>query len=88
MTKEEAINILVPFRNCMVDQYGCPISDAVYALDVAIDELKKTERKTGKWNKDGFCTVCGKEAITEWNDCGGELAFTKFCPNCGARMET
>jgi len=46
------------------------------------------ERKTGKWNKDGFCTVCGKEAITEWNDCGGETAFTKFCPNCGARMET
>jgi len=48
----------------------------------------KTERKTGKWNKDGFCTVCRKEAITEWNDCGGETAFTKFCPNCGARMET
>lgn len=45
------------------------------------------ERKTGKWAMDGFCTVCGEEAITEWNDCGGELAFTKYCPNCGARME-
>ena len=39
MTREEAIAILKPFRDCMVDQHGCPISDAVYALDVALDAL-------------------------------------------------
>ena len=40
MTKNEAIQILKPFRDCMVDQHGCPISDVVYALDVAIKALE------------------------------------------------
>ena len=44
------------------------------------------ERKVGKWI-DGFCSECGEEAVTEWNDCGGELLLTRFCPNCGAKME-
>ena len=57
-------------------------------LNDALDKAPTVEeRKTGKWTMDGFCTVCGEEAITEWNDCGGELAFTKYCPNCGARIE-
>lgn len=43
MTKTEAIEILRPFRDAMVDQHGCPISDAVYALDVAIETLKQPE---------------------------------------------
>ena len=44
MTKTEAIEILQPFRDAMVDQHGCPISDAVYALDVAIETLKQSEQ--------------------------------------------
>lgn len=40
MTKDEAIQILKPFRDCMVDQHGCPISDVVYALDMAIKALE------------------------------------------------
>lgn len=40
MTREEAIKILTPFREAMIDQHGCPISDAVYALDVAIKSLE------------------------------------------------
>ena len=42
--------------------------------------------KRGRWDN-WFCSVCGAEALTEWNDTGGEYAFTKFCPNCGAKME-
>ena len=45
MTKTEAIEILQPFRDAMVDQHGCPISDAVYALDVAIETLKQPEQR-------------------------------------------
>ena len=41
MTRQEAIKLLTPFRNSMVDQYGCPISDVVFALDVAIEALEK-----------------------------------------------
>ena len=41
MTNEEAIQILKPFRDMMVDQHGCPISDAVPALDLAISALSR-----------------------------------------------
>ena len=39
----------------------------------------------GKW-ENGFCSICGEEAITEWNETGGELIESNFCPNCGADM--
>ena len=45
---------------------------------------EEPERR-GRWDN-GFCSVCGAEALTEWNDTGGEYAFTTFCPNCGAQM--
>lgn len=45
MTKTEAIEILQPLRDMMVDQHGCPISDAVYALDWAIETLKQPEQR-------------------------------------------
>lgn len=41
MTNEEAIGLIKPFRDCMVDQHGCPISDVVYALDLAISALSR-----------------------------------------------
>ena len=51
----------------------------------ALNSLPSAERH-GKWDN-GFCSMCGEEALTEWNDTGGEYAFTKFCPNCGAKMD-
>lgn len=54
-------------------------------LGIIVD-TKAEERKKGKWI-DGFCSECHQEAITEWNDRGGEYAFTRYCPNCGARMK-
>lgn len=39
MSNEQAIQILIPMRNMMCDRYGCPISDAVFALDKAIEAL-------------------------------------------------
>lgn len=36
----------------------------------------------GKWNNEGYCTICGKRCIgnnvEEWR--------TDFCPHCGAYM--
>lgn len=48
-------------------------------------QFAQKERKKGKWI-DGFCSECHEEAITEWNECGGEYALTRYCPNCGAEM--
>jgi len=39
MSNSEALEILKPFRDCMTDQNGCPISDVVFALDKAIEAL-------------------------------------------------
>ena len=39
MSNEQAVQILIPMRNLMCDQNGCPISDAVFALDKAIEAL-------------------------------------------------
>ena len=39
MSNEQAVQILITMRNMMCDQYGCPISDAVFALDKAIEAL-------------------------------------------------
>lgn len=45
MNRDEAIEVLEPFKACMYDQHGCPISDVAIALDVAIEALKEPERK-------------------------------------------
>lgn len=36
---------------------------------------------------DGFCSFCREKAITKWTETGGELVYTNFYPNCGAKME-
>ena len=46
MSNEQAVQILIPMRNMMCDQNGCPISDAVFALDKAIEALS-ADRPTG-----------------------------------------
>ena len=43
MNDEQAIKILIPLKNMMRDQHGCPISDAYFALDKAIEALQHSE---------------------------------------------
>ena len=90
MSDEQAVQILKPFRDMMIDQNGCPISDAVFALDKAIVALSKkmptVEERKGKWNK-------VQRTIRPWkafrcSECKHMNEFlADFCPNCGARME-
>ncbi len=65
--------------------YHNPKWCAMQEAKMTIQRLPSAERR-GRWDN-GFCSVCGEEALTEWNDTGGEYAFTTFCPNCGAKME-
>lgn len=82
MTREEAIRVLEPFKACMFDQHGCPISDAAIALDVAIEALN--EQKTGKW-------IQAEDIPTEYavcTNCKGHGEFyMNYCWHCGSRME-
>lgn len=90
MSLEQAIAILIPMRDMMLDQHSRPISDAYYALDKVI---KYVDRR-GRWidgKRMGFdgtfhwfkqCSEClyEREDDTLEKD-------TKYCPNCGAKME-
>ena len=61
-----------------------------------IEQLPPIQPKRGKWIRTGSgslydnykCSECGK--APKW-DCMGDnrwkIAFTGFCPNCGAKME-
>ena len=78
------------FKDCAVNGVG---------IDGIVDALKQlppAEPKRGKWIRTGSgslydhygCSECGK--APKW-DCLGDnrwkIAFTDFCPNCGAKME-
>jgi ribosomal protein S27AE len=92
MSNEQAVQILIPMRNMMCDQNGCPISDAVFALDKAIEALS-ADRPQGEWiiteQDNGHkwthrkCSECGKGVIEPLG-----VSAMKFCPNCGARMKS
>lgn len=92
MSNEQAAQILIPMRNMMCDQNGCPISDAVFALDKAIEALS-TDRPTGMWIGEGDGYTDGSIVYDAWycSECDHceeceELALPNFCPNCGADM--
>lgn len=84
MSNEQAVQLLTSMKDMMYDQYGCPISDAVFALDKAIGALS-VDRPQGKWiieidangNTYGRCSICDMKQYA------GQL---NFCPDCGADM--
>ena len=68
MSNEQAVQILIPMRNMMCDQNGCPISDAVFALDKAIEALS-ADRPQG-W------IPCSERLPREYSDDERVLATT------------
>lgn len=86
MSNEQAVQILIPMRNMMCDQNGCPISDAVFALDKAIEALS-ADRPQGEWifRGDGkaICSDCGKSY--DWDF---EAQYYNYCPECGAEVRS
>ena len=76
--------------------------DMIQRIQAGIKRLPAQGRKTGRWIKmsdaDGtyYCrSECGEELYREWTyDAQFDLfprrtsiAKTKYCPNCGAKME-
>ena len=83
MTKEEAIEILQnDIRWAKENRYPYISEVKVTALKMAVEALEQS--KTGHWlhwSRSSECSVCGY-------DTGKYECESKYCPNCGARMES
>ena len=63
MNNEQAVSILIPLRDMMRDQYGCPISDAYFALDKAIEALKQLTQPNTPNTLNALDTISRQAAI-------------------------
>ena len=75
-----------PLLNKSCSKEGCCINGGDCFLTTKVRFAVKAPVRAGMW-VNGFSTFCGEEAITEWNETGGEHVYTNFCPNCGAHMD-
>ena len=97
MSNEQAAQILIPMRNMMCDQNGCPISDAVFALDKAIESLSAdvVPVRHGHWvfNQDemslhcSYCDEVFRFEDAEKDECLDFMEYAKYCLACGTRMD-
>ena len=71
---------------------GCWVDDAMCLIDDA-PTVDAVEVVHAEWRIDGFCTNCHYRADVQsigFNCTGGtriEYKRTKFCPECGAKMD-
>ena len=72
------------------------IADELENIRKIIERQSTSEvgERTGKWIEDGYydypyyvCSNCGQECGTQSNGVEIEPLCTKYCPNCGAKME-
>lgn len=75
----EAVNNLQKYR------YNCGDTSITCVSLKSINELPSVTQKSGKWDRSCTCSVCGQWRILESEKNSGKY---KFCPNCGARMES
>ncbi len=61
MSNDQAIAILVPIREKMVDQHGCPICDVYFALGKAIDALSAEPEPLTDQEQRIFLAAMGRE---------------------------
>lgn len=85
MTREESLDWLYRLRSemyvYMPKEWLIPMNDA---LDMAIKALEQ-EPKPGHW------IDCGeRDPIYRCSECKERIfgSYRKFCPNCGAKMES
>lgn len=98
MDNRQAAELLKPLRDMMIDQNGCPISSAVFALDKAIEALTADVRENikGEW------IDCGIHGDWAWEQDGHGNCWhiwkcskceyktdhrSNYCPNCGCSMK-
>ena len=98
MDANQAIQILKPLRAMMLDQYGCPISAAYFALGKAIEALEQPtvdavpvvhatleDMGLAEDDREWVCSNCKAEFTL--CVCGKDrTGYIKHCPYCGAMI--
>lgn len=92
MSNEEVIEVL---KGLVFGSFDRTTRKERQALDLAIKALE--ERPHGKWiyiNKEdkkkgfgGYCSICKCDMPIGINDWKQEYYESKYCPNCGAKMD-
>ena len=85
MNNKEAISNLEDIRKVLYEVFPMTEDDKEQALDLAIKALEDTP--TGKWVDTGDMAEYWAEEY-QCSICGAKDHWHKYCPNCGARMET
>ena len=83
---EQAIHLI---ENDALLQVYYSKSDAIDCINVT-PTADVAEVKHGEWvNKGDYavCTECGERSGTQYDGVEPIPLMTKFCPNCGARMD-
>ena len=68
----------------------CGDTHCVACLANALYNAGYRKQSEGEWIKQGYenimtrCSKCGNRIL--WNN-HGEMVFSNFCPNCGAKMK-
>ena len=76
-------------RSDMLDAIGHGTTYTSEELQRIIQNLPPVTHKSGKWLKHSYarkCSECG--SATCWTDDEGTPIPDKYCPNCGAKMES
>jgi hypothetical protein len=85
--REAAIERLCYVCGADCDKNICPVKQTVeYMPDADVEPIKhgewiKKENKTTYWWE---CSECGEEPLKDGYE---RRAFSRYCPNCGAKME-
>lgn len=84
MTNEEAKRRIEICRDFLANNYSDMGEPNFMAFDMAIKALEQ-ELKIGHWSNKCVCSVCGNQP---WYYGSTFRKDYKFCPYCGARMES
>lgn len=71
----------------VINDPNCPVFVAAAIEQILLEAPTANVREDvqAKWGNDDCCTNCGQEAEYNWER--GIHFYSKFCPECGARMK-
>lgn len=82
MDAYQAVQILKPLRSMMLDQYGCPISAAYFALGKAIEALEQPTVSAPCWHRvEEPPKEDGKYFVAAWFLDGWNYAISEYRGN-------